>query len=718
MRPGYGKLRQVGNLPPELTNLVGRRAELTLVRQACARSPLVTLTGVGGVGKTRLALRVAADLQSGHADGAWFVELSALDQGILLPHTIAEALPVADRSTRAMTEVLAEYLAGRRLLLVLDTCEHLADSVAAIVRTLLDAAPGLTVLATSRRPLGLPEEQVLVIEPLPVPEPGGGGPQDAVLLLAERTATAVPGFAVTDANRADVVRLCRRLEGLPLAIELAAARLRELPVSELCDLLEDRFAALEDSEPAGPAGDEQAGAGDGAAAGPGGGGAPPWHRALRTAIGWSHQLCAPGERLLWARASVFSGSFDDEAVTRICADDRLPAGDVPALLDALVAKSVLTWAPTGGGERYRMLDTIREYGALWLRDLGEQEHLRARHRDFYLSLARRGDAAWFGPDQISWNDRTTAEHDNLRAALEHSLAEPGDHAAVELAAALWFFWYPCGLLKEGQHYLERALRLDVTPSRMRNRALWVCALTRVVQGDAAGGLAWATECDEAAGLLGDGEAAVAARAMIMAAAVLRGDLGLATALAEAMLAVHRPEEGLTLPALLAWLTLSHVHVSAGRPEDALRTLEEMSAACDRHGERWMRAYADLFRGMAELELGHADRAQEHARVALGVKHRLHDNLGVALALDVLSRAAAASGQGEHAARLLGMGRRLWREIGQAQLGISPWVAARDAAERQARAAVGEDAFRAAYLAGSGTSLDAGVVYALSPAPRS
>ncbi|QYC41205.1 Putative HTH-type transcriptional regulator [Nonomuraea coxensis DSM 45129] len=701
MRLGYGKLRQVGNLPPELTSLVGRRAELTSIRRECARSRLVTLTGVGGVGKTRLALRAAAELRPDLADGAWFVELAALDQGILLPHTIAEALPVADRSTRAMAEVLAEYLAGRRLLLVLDTCEHLADSCAAVVRTLLDAAPGLTVLATSRRPLGLPEEQVLVVEPLPVPEPGGGGPQDAVLLLAERTAAVVPGFAVTDGNRADVARLCRRLEGLPLAIELAAARLRELSAAELHDLLDDRFTALDTVEPPGP----------------GAGGAPPWHGALRTAIGWSHQLCAPGERLLWARASVFSGSFDDEAAVRVCADERLPAGDVPALLDALVAKSVLTWAPTGGGERYRMLDTIREYGALWLRDLGEQDHVRARHRDFYLALARRGDAAWFGPDQISWNDRTTAEHDNLRAALEHSLAVPGDHVAVELAAALWFFWYPCGFLKEGQQYLERALALDGTPGRVRNRALWVCALTRVVQGDAAGGVDWATRCDEAAGQLGDGEAAVAARAMIMAAAVLRGDLALATALADALLAVHRPEEGLTLPALLAWLTLSHVHTAAGRPEEALKTLEEMSAECDRHGERWMRAYADLFRGMAELELGHAGRAQEHARAALGVKHRLHDNLGVALALDVLSRAAAASGQGEHAARLLGMGQRLWREIGQAQLGISAWVAARDAAERQARAAAGEDAYRAAYRAGSLTSLDAGVVYALSPAPR-
>ncbi|MFC5831816.1 ATP-binding protein [Nonomuraea insulae] len=659
---------------------------------------MVTLTGVGGVGKTRLALRAAALMRPGFGDGAWFVALSALDQGALVPYTIAETLPLADRTTRPMMDVLTEYLADRHVLLVLDTCEHLIEDCARTARELLVAAPRLSILATSRRPLGVPDEQVLIIDPLPVPDTLGEGHQDAVRLLADRTAAAVPGFAVTDGNRPEIVRLCRRLEGLPLAIELAAARLRELPVAELCERLEDRFATLGDTE-------NQAHEAD-----------PPWHRALRTAIGWSHQLCTPEERLLWARASVFAGSFDDQAVLEVCSDALLPAAAIVDLLAGLADKSILIWAPTGGGERYRMLDTIREYGAGWLRALGEQEELRRRHRDFYLAMARRGDVAWLGPDQVSWNDRTTVEHDNLRSALDFSLTAPGDHTALELAAALWFFWYPCGFLREGQHYLERALHRDTEPSTVRNRALWVCSLTLMVQGDATAGMAWAAECAGVAEQLGDTGAALAAQAMVMAAATIRGDLALALALADSLLAVHRPEHGLTLPTLLARLGQSHVHTAEGRIEEAIKALEEMCADCDKRGERWMRAYADLFRAQAELTLGRFEAAQSYARAALEIKHRLHDSIGIALALDVLACADSASGQGEPAARRLGLAQQVWDTIGRAQIGIHEWVSARDVCERQARAAIGDRAYRAAFRAGYDTGLEAGILHALDPTP--
>ncbi|WP_052422748.1 ATP-binding protein [Nonomuraea candida] len=655
---------------------------------------MVTLTGVGGVGKTRLALRAAALMRKDFGDGAWLVTLSALDQGALVPYAIAESLPLADRSTRPMLDVLAEYLVDRHVLLVLDTCEHLVEACAGTAEELLVAAPGLSILATSRRPLGVPDEQVLIIDPLPVPDGRGEGRQEAVALLAERTARSVPGFTVTDGNRADLARLCRRLEGLPLAIELAAARLRELPAAELCERLDDRFAMLGDTEAAVAAAD------------------PPWHQALRTAIGWSHQLCTPEERLLWARTSVFAGSFDGVAAARVCADALLPAEVIPGLLAGLVDKSILIWSPTGGGERYRMLDTIREYGAIWLAALGEQEGLRRRHRDYYLAMARRGDAAWFGPDQVSWNDRTTAEHDNLRTALDFSLANPADHTALELAAALWFFWYPCGFLREGQHYLERALACDTEPGVVRNRALWVCSLTLMVQGDPTAGMAWAAECAGVAEQLGDTSAALAAQAMVMAAATIRGDLALALALADSLLAVHRPEHGLTLPTLLARLCQSHVHTAQGRVEDAVKALEEMCAECDKHGERWMRAYADLFRAQAELSLGRNEAAQRYARSALEIKHRLHDSIGIALALDVLACAAAAAGQGEPAARLLGLAQQVWETIGRAQIGIREWVSAREESERLARAAIGDRAFQAAFRAGYETALDTGIARVL------
>ncbi|MET8868439.1 ATPase [Nonomuraea sp. NPDC004580] len=686
--------RPAGNLPPEMTSLVGRRGELARIRRLCREFRMVTLTGAAGVGKTRLALRAAARMRPEYADGAWYIPLSALDQGALLPYTIAEALPLADRTTRPMMEVLSEYLADRHLLLVLDTCEHLIDDCARTARALLVAAPRLTILATSRRPLDVPDEQALIIEPLPVPDARGEGPQEAVKLLAERAAAVVPGFEVTVGNRHQLVRICRHLEGLPLAIELAAARLPKLGVAELCERLDDRFALLGDADDDLPGAD------------------PPWHRALRTAIGWSHQLCDPGERLLWARASVFAGSFDDRAVIEVCADRLLPADAIPGLLAGLVDKSILIWAPTGGGERYRMLDTIREYGAGWLRALGEQDELRRRHRDHYLAMARQGDAAWFGPDQVSWNDRTTAEHENLRIALDFSLSTPGDHGALELAAALWFFWYPCGFLREGQHYLERALELDTEPSAVRSRALWVCALTLIVQGDADAGMAWATECAGVAEELGDASAALAAQAMVMAAATIRGDLPLALALADSLVAVHRPEQGLDLPTMLARLGQCHVHTAQGRIEEAIRALEELCAECDEHGERWMRAYADLFRAQAELTLGRYDLAQRYARASLELKHRLHDSIGIALALDVLACAAAASGQGEPAGRLLGLAQQVWDTIGRAQIGIHEWVAARTRCERQARAAIGDQAYGSAFRTGYDTGLDTGIVQAI------
>lgn len=486
-----GDQQRVGNLPAAKTRMVGRRTELRgILRLFAGTAQLVTLTGVGGVGKTRLALEAARAMQPRFRDGAWLVELSPLRQGELLAHTLAEALPLADQTTRPMIDVLADYLADRELLLVLDTCEHLADACALTVQALARAAPGLRILATSRRPLDAPGEEVITVEPLPVPETDdpAAAQADAVVLLAERAAQSVPGFTVSEAGRAELVRLSRRLEGLPLAIELAAARLGELSVGELTERLDDRFAVLGETDEAVDGAEPpsssrllpQPSAGRGRQSGEG----PPWHQALRTAIGWSHQLCSPAERLLWARLSVFAGSFDAEAARLVCADAALAAERIPALLTALVDTSILTWWPTGGGERYRMLDTLREYGAGWLCNLGEEDELCRRHRDHYRALAHRADAAWMGPDQIAWHQRTVTEHANLRAALDFCLAEEDGHAALEMGGELWFLWFACGFSKEGRHYLDRALALAPAAGPARAKALWASGLIAIVQGDA------------------------------------------------------------------------------------------------------------------------------------------------------------------------------------------------------------------------------------------
>ncbi|MFI8996789.1 ATP-binding protein [Streptomyces sp. NPDC053542] len=693
--------RRVGNLPRPRTGTVDRRAELAEIKRLFEGIPgeqpvrLVTLTGVGGVGKTRVALDAAAALQSRFRDGAWLVELSPLRQGDLLAHTIGEALPLADQTTRPMIDVLAEYLAERELLLVLDTCEHLTDACAMAAEALLRAAPGLRVLATSRRVLGVVGERVLAVEPLPVLEDGDAraGAADAVVLLILRAQEAVPGFTVTDAERAELARLCRRLDGLPLAIELAAARLRDLPVRELTARLDDRFAVLGDTDDVATDAD------------------PPWHRALRTAIGWSHQLCTPAERLLWARLSVFAGSFDAETARQVCADDHLPAGQVPAVLGSLVEKSILIWEPTGGGERYRMLDTLREYGAHWLRELGEEEVLRRRHRDHYLALARRGDAAWIGPDQFAWYDRMTAEHDNLRAALEYTLAGSEGRIALEMAGALWFFWHGCGFVKEGRHYLDQALAADTAPSPARVKVLYASGQVLVYLGDLAALEERAAECTALAAHFGDTERSYAA-ATDLRVSTLRGDLEQTVARAEAYLATDWREKPLTLVPLTTLVFVTHTLVAAGRFEEAIAWLDELSAACDQNGERSMRAWGDFIRSQAELGLGRFQEAQERARAALLVKHRLREGMGSGLALESLARAATATGRHRDAAWLLGLATQLWETLGRPQAGIPAMVAARQDCERQTREALGEDAYRSAFDAGRATDLDTGIAHAL------
>ncbi|WP_030558777.1 ATP-binding protein [Streptomyces aureocirculatus] len=701
---------QHGNLPAETSSWVGRHGEVERVRQMCAQSQLVTLTGAGGVGKTRLALKAAGLLAARFRHGVWLVELSPLHDGALLAHAIAESFRVPDRTARPVIESVAEYLSGRELLLVLDTCEHLIDDCRTVTEALLALSPGLKILATSRCPLDLHIEQVVTVEPLPLPVlTARAAPEsDALTLLTARAGEAVPGFTVTETNRSDLMRLCARLEGLPLAIELAAARLRELPLAELTERMDDRFAVLDDIE------------GTRYGAGPPGPTEPPWHRALRTAVGWSHELCTPHERLLWARLSVFAGSFDAAAVQRVCADERLPRADVPALLAALVDKSILTWLPTGGGERYRMLDTIREYGVHWLHDLGEEPVLRRRHRDGCLDLARRGGAEWLGPDQYHWYDRMHAEHDNLRAALEFSLTEKDGTAALDLAGSLWFFWTACGLAREGQVFLERALAADARPGRARSRALWALAIALVCMGDKAGGAVRAVESLAAAERDGDAYEARTALGAYAAAKSSDGDLDAAETTARKVLSSY-PDTAdaaggeLSLAALLAWCSQSHVHLVRGEIDRAVDLMGRMRAACDRRGERWMRAYGDFFLAQAELKRRRPGAARRHARDALEVKHRMHDSLGIGLTVAVLARVASAAGQVERVARLLGLADQVWATVGEPQAGVTEFIAACRQCERQARGALGDHAFETAFETGRTQALDEGVAYALGRA---
>ncbi|MFI6439037.1 LuxR C-terminal-related transcriptional regulator [Streptomyces sp. NPDC050759] len=404
--------RRAGHLPVETTSFVDRRGEQAAGRELLSRARLVTLTGPGGVGKTRLAARIAARAERTFPDGVRFVHLAGLRDPELVPLAVADALGLHDHSAGPPTDALVAHVRDHKVLLVLDNCEHLPRACAGLAAALLRGTTGVRILATSRHRLGLTEENLLDVRPLPVPDPDGdlsaadGYP--ALALFADRAAAVVPGFALTAGNRAAVARLCRRLDGLPLAIELAAVRMRVLGVEQLLERLDDRYRLLTSGSPA----------------------ALPRHRTLRAAVDWSHELCTAREQLVWARLSVPAGGFDLETAEAVCADgDLLHGADVLDAIAGLVDKSVLSREPGPDGVRYRLLDTLRHYGLERLRGTeGEELATRRRHRDWMLRRATACEQAWFGPGQREIVARLRADQDNLRAALDFSLRGAGGAA--------------------------------------------------------------------------------------------------------------------------------------------------------------------------------------------------------------------------------------------------------------------------------------------------
>jgi predicted ATPase len=683
-----------GNLPVEPTSLVGRRRELADIQRRLACSRLVTLTGVGGVGKSRLALRGARELAPRFPDGVWRVELGTLQDAAMLPHAIAATLAISDNTARPQIDLLREFLRARRLLLVLDGCEHLITEVARLVAVLLDAAPRLAVLATSRQALGLPGEERVVVEPLPVP-----GPDDAVdtlrrnesiTLFAERAAGAAPGTA-TAADTRVLAQLCRRLDGIPLAIELAAVRTRDLSVAEVLGRLDDRFGVL-------------AGSGDPRS--------PARHETLRTTIGWSHELCSPEERLLWARLSVFAGDFDREAAEIVCAGEGLRASAVSDLLAGLVDKSIVLRC-SGWSGRFRLLDSIREYGMGWLRDLGEEPMMRRRHRDYYRALVVRREQQWCGPGQLLWCARLEAEHANLRQALDFCATSPGEaRPGLELAGALWPLWIARGFTREGRRHIERLLPLDPEPSLERVRASWVLGWVLGAQGEREAAL----EMQELTGLA----AMAGGHTRELACAVGLG--GFVTSMngdhergAEAMaraLETYRDLRPYDIMPLVIKGLLGITQNALGRYDEAIETLTSVRAECTARGELWWRSHLDWALAMVELGAGRPLPAAEHARAALSVKRDFRDRLGVALCLEVLAATATSEGRPGRTARLHGAADRLWRRVGVPQFGSPMFEEIHDVAEHDARGVLGHEAYARALDDGRALNLDKAVAYAL------
>jgi non-specific serine/threonine protein kinase len=698
------------------TDFVGRQDELTGIAALLAESRLVTIAGPGGVGKTRVALVAAARAAASYPDGPWIVELSHLRDPALLPNTVASVLGLPEQDARSALDAVLEYLRERRLLLILDTCEHVLDACAALAQAVMRDAPDVTVLATSRQPLDMPGEHTFPIGPLPVPEndwlPVAGASLvggDAVELFALRATAAVPGFSVTPENAANVIRLCRRLDGIPLAIELAAVQLRALPLDELLDRLNHRFTVLTGGRP----------------------GALPRHQTLRMAIEWSHELCSDAERRLWARLSVFAGPFSLAAAQEVCAEVSLERPDVVAAVIGLVDKSAVVME----GERYRMLDTVREFGAERLAESGEQASCRARHIARYLAMARYFGAHFADDDQLDRYHELREVHSNLRAALDYALededpaaaaaspaAEPfglssgsaGSSGSVvttvardrwraggELACSLYGYWQISGLLGEGGYWLTKVLDRFPDPGPERARALVNRGFLRSFQGDLGNALA---DCEAGTAMaLAIGDDGTTARGYQHTQLTLtflgRHDEALkVTYEARARLRACGDRIG----ELILVGQLGHLHQLAGRPDESVAVCEEGLAMLGfDSGEQWLQTYLYNISGIALFQMpGREADCELMLRKGLAGKQELGDVIGMAYAIDGLGWLAQKTGSPARAAWLMGAAEPLWeRGAGVRFSGTAVMEEFHQQAARSAADALGESGYAAQYATG-------------------
>ncbi|MEU4537991.1 ATPase [Streptosporangium sp. NPDC023825] len=686
--------RRDGNLPNELTSFVGRTRLLTTLRQRLGEHRLVTVTGIGGVGKSRTALRIAHQMRSDFKDGVWFADLARLQDSGMVRHTITSALGIADQSARSADETLVEWLGDREILLIIDTCEHLVDACAALFEDLLGNAAGLTILATSRQSLNARGEHTVTIPPLAVPGDFPGEDvftNEAVQLFVARASAVVPNFMLDEHNVGPVAELCRRLDGIPLAIELAAVRMRALSVEQILGLLADRFSLL--------AGASRT--------------ALPRHQTLRAAIGWSHELCEPAERLLWARLSVFAGDFELDAARYVCSGDSLPSEDIMELISSLVEKSILLSDGTPSGHRYRLIDTLRQYGEEWLDKLGETAAIREKHRDYYLQLAKRSEDAWSGARQVYWYVRMRHEHDNIRVALDHCLSTPGEvQAGLKLLSSLWFMWVACGLAREGRLYLEKTLELARQPSPDRCKALWVLSYINSAQGNITGAIEAAEQCSSDAVRVGDSGAVILATKMLGTAAFLQNDLQKASALLGVAIEFHKSGRELNPGLLPSIVELSMVLLIQNEPAEAEVLLRDCIAVCTQRGELWLRSYAIYALASVYQAMGRSPEAMSNAREALRLKRYFHDVLGIGLAIEVVAKQALEDGQAELAARLMGGGQANWRTFGMPQLGSPFFNSEHERCVKECRRVLGEEAHEKAFAQGRKLNLEELIVLAL------
>lgn len=719
------------NLPAALSSFVGREREAAEVGRLLGESRLLTLTGTGGSGKTRLALKVAGERVDDYPDGVWLVELASLSEETLVAQAVARVLDVQEQPGHPFIDTLVESLGAKELLLILDNSEHLTEACARLVEEMLRSCPRLRVLVTSREPLSVPGETTWRIPFLSTPGEAHRSVEElhryeAVRLFEERAKSRLPEFELTHDNARSVAGICRRLEGIPLAIELAAARMSLLSVEEISERLADSLGLL------------SCGART----------AEPRQRTLRAMLQWSHDLLDERERTLFRFLSVFTGSWTLQTAEDVVSRGGFERTRVLDLLGSLVDKSVVIVEAGGDGSvRCRMLEPVRQFAAEKLREAGEEEDLGRAHRDWCTALAREAERELIGAEQGKWMELLEAERGDLRRAIAFSLEVKETEEALTLGGALWLFWYTRGHYSEGRRWLERALEAAGESSRGRAKALnglgnlireqgdyeraealheRACVLYRERGNEA--GVAWSLgflglvaryrcEYERAASLYERSlkifrtleETRGAAFALFWLGVIerMRGDHAKAAAALEESLDLFRESEEIW--GVAAVLThLGGVKRALGDYDEAGSLIEEGLCIARELGDRKMASVALEEFGLMTGDLERYDRAVSFFRESLTLTHELDDKRGVAGCLETLAGTIRSP---ERTVRLFGAARTLRDEIGAP---LSPAEHAEyEARLNAARQTLGDAAFEEAYSGGRAMSREEAVEEALS-----
>jgi non-specific serine/threonine protein kinase len=679
------------NLPVQLTSFVGREPELTELAAALRQARLVTIAGASGLGKTRLAVELARQMLPEHPDGVWFASLAGVTDPAQVPREVATALGLREQYAVSAVEALPGHIGARQLLLVLDNCEHLLEVCARLIEGLLRDCPGMRVLATGHEPLRVPGERVWRISPLGLPGSDNGwasfenvAEAEAIRLFRARAGLVQPQFALTPANAAAVVGICRRLDGIPLAIELAAARTEMMSVDDILARLEDRFRLLTGGSRT----------------------ALPRHQTLRAALDWGHQLLNDDERTLFRRLSVFSGPFELAAAEAVGATADLPTETVLGHLSGLVDKSlVVAAAGPGDRTRCRMLETVRQYAAERLLDAGEGDETRRRHADHFLAVAEVAAAFERRPGQAEWLARLEFDHEDLRAAMLWCRAH--DHERwVRLALALGWFWLVRGHLSEGREWLGGVIGLPSLALADRARALYWLARLAFWQG----AYPVAEELGEGAlaayRALGDELGAGWTLNVLGSVHLYAGETARAAERFDQALDAA-PDVELRVDTLVA---MGELHLVVGDVPGSRRPLEQALAEASGPDGRWLVALGVLFLAIADFFDREHRRSRERLDEALDAFHELGNRGLLSAALYVAGALVLAEGAPERALRLCGAAMAM-RDTIRAPLAPGWQDLARSVVIEPAQALVGVERAESALVEGARLGADEAVAEA-------